>query len=74
MAFPQKYIDFGKITFTNCSVTLYASNCDTRNLGNIPCGKVVNAYWQGNHVAVEMDTGYVFNYDSFGSSYSRYKK
>lgn len=53
MAFPQKYIDFGKITFTNCSVTLYASNFDTRSLANVPCGKIINAYWQGNHVVVE---------------------
>lgn len=63
MAFPQKFLDFGKITFTNCSVTLYASNCDTRNISNIPCGKVVNAYWQGNHVVVEMESGWVYNYD-----------
>lgn len=67
MAFPQKYIDFGKITFTNCSVTLYASNFDTRSLANVPCGKIINAYWQGNHVVVEREDGWVFNYDDFGN-------
>lgn len=74
MAFPQKFIDFSKITFTNCSVTLYASNFDTRSICNVPCGKVINAYWQGNHVVIEMASGWVYNYDDFGHISGRYMK
>ena len=66
MAFPQEFIKFGKVTFTNCSVTLFSSSHNTR--------KIVNAYWQGTNIVVELSDGWVYVYSDFGSYSSRYKK
>ena len=74
MAFPGEFVNFGKIEFNNCSVFLYASSHNRRAIANIPCGKVVNAWWQGANVAVEMDSGWVYIYSDFGNCSSRYKK
>ena len=74
MAFPSEFVRFGKIEFTNCSVFLYSSTHNRRALSNVPCGKVVNAWWQGSSVAVEMEGGWVYMYTDFGSYSSRYKK
>lgn len=74
MAFPQKYIDYGRITFTNCTVSVYCGSCHSYGLINLPGGKIINAYWQGNHVVVEMESGWVYIYDDFGHISGRYMK
>jgi hypothetical protein len=74
MAFPQEFIKFGKVTFTNCSVTLFSSSHNTRSIANVPAGKIVNAYWQGTNIVVELSDGWVYVYSDFGSYSSRYKK
>ena len=42
--FPQEYINRGQCTFTNCSVSLWSDTHHSKNLNNLPCGHVVNAY------------------------------
>ena len=44
--FPQEYINRGQCTFTNCSVSLWSDSHHCKDLCNLPCGHVVNAYWQ----------------------------
>ena len=43
--FPQEYISRGQCTFTNCSVSLWSDTHHCKNLCNLPCGHIVNAYW-----------------------------
>lgn len=74
MQFERKYIDFGKITFTNCSVSVFCDLFHCRNLSNLPCSGVANAYWQGNHINVETPDGYVFVYEGFENSSYRWHK
>ena len=71
--FEKKYIDFGKVTFTSCSVSVWSDMYNCRYLPNIP-QRVVNAYWQGNHVVVETDSGWVYNYNGIKNYTSYWKK
>ena len=68
--FEKKYIDFGKVTFTSCSVSVWSGWYDCRYLPNVPNG-IVCAYWQGNHVVVETNSGWVYIYQGIENySYS----
>lgn len=73
MAFEDKYISFGKISFTTCSVSVWSDLFHNRNIQNIP-QRVVNAYWQGNHIIVETDEGWSYVYHNFCDYSSRWKK
>ena len=75
MAWEKKYLDFGRVEYSNCAVNVYSSNFDRVNLPNIPSG-IKNAYWQGSNVIVEMDDGwvYVFADGPYKNYTSRYKK
>ena len=61
--FPKEYLDCGRIEFTSTSVRVYKNYYDNNYLCNLPGGRIVNAYWQGTHIAVLMDSGktYVYN-------------
>jgi len=63
--FEQEYINCGKLIFTSTSVHVYKNYYDNRNLCNIPGGRIVNAYWQGNHINVVMDSGKTYVYNDF---------
>ena len=71
--FPQEYINRGQCTFTNCSVSLWSDTHHCKNLCNLPCGHVVNAYWQGSSVHVIMETGWHFVYNDFNGYSSQWK-
>lgn len=71
--FPLEYINRGQCTWTCCSVSLWSDMFHCKNLCNLPCGKIVRAWWQGNAVHVEMDTGWHFVYEDFGTYASRWK-
>lgn len=36
--FPKEYVNFGKITWTDCEVSLYSDNCHRKSLCNVPYG------------------------------------
>ena len=71
--FPPEYINRGHCTFTNCSVSLWSDTHHSKNLNNLPCGHVVNAYWQGNSVHVIMETGWHYVYNDFNGYSSQWK-
>lgn len=71
--FPKEYINRGQCTWTNCSVSIWSDQFHSRNLNNIPCGRVSRAYWQGNCVHVELEDGRHYVYEDF-SGYSSYWK
>ena len=71
--FPQEYINRGQCTFTNCSVSLWSDTHHCKDLCNLPCGHVVNAYWQGSSVHVIMETGWHFVYNDFNGYSSQWK-
>ena len=75
MAWDKKYLDFGRVDFTNNSVSVYCSLWDRVNLPNIPSG-IKNAYWQGSNVIVEMQDGwvYVFADGPYKNYTTRYKR
>ena len=73
MAFEDKYIRFGKVTFTSCSVSVWSDQFHNRNLPNIP-QRVVNAYWQSYQIFVETDLGWVYVYDGFSNYAHQWKK
>lgn len=62
--FPQEYINFGKVTFTNCEVSLYSDSCHAKSLCNVP-PRIKNAYWQGNNIHVELTDGWHYIYEDF---------
>ena len=62
MAWERKFIECGAIEFTNSSVRVYSRwPNDNVNLPNVPSG-VVNAYWQGTNVMVELSDGWTYVY------------
>ena len=65
--FPQEYINFGKIVNSGSCVSVYKSLYDCKYLPNLPGGRVVNAYWQGTHIVVQMDSGKSYVYEDFGN-------
>lgn len=71
--FPQEYINFGKVTHTNCGVSVYEDNWHCKNLPNLPGGTVRTAYWQGNNVHVEMEDGWHYLYEGFGNYSSKWR-
>ncbi len=71
--FEKEYIDFGRVTFTSCSVTVWSSWYNCRYLPNVPNG-VVNAYWQGNHVVVETNSGWSYIYEEIGNYTDRWMR
>lgn len=75
MAWEKKYLDYGRVEYSNCAVNVYSSNFDRVNLPNIPSG-IKNAFWQGSNVIVEMQDGwvYVFADGPYKNYTSRYKK
>lgn len=72
--FPQEYINRGQLTFTPTSVSLYSDMHHCKNLNNVPCGRVVNAYWQGSNVHVVLDSGWHYVYNDFSGYSSRWKE
>lgn len=71
--FPKEYINFGKITHTYCTVSVFSDHCHASGL-QLPCGSVRNAYWQGNNVHVEMADGWHYIIEGFGTYSSRWKE
>lgn len=69
--FPKEYLDCGRIEFTSTSVRVYKNYYDNNYLCNLPGGRIVNAYWQGTHIAVLMDSGKTYVYNDF-SGWSMY--
>ena len=63
--FPQEYINCGKIVHTDTSVMIYRNLYDCRSLPNIPSGRILDAYWQGNHVVVKVEDRYSYVYEDF---------
>ena len=72
--FPQEYINRGQCTFTHCSVTLWSGMYQNKNICNVPCGRIQNAYWQGNTVHVIMEDGWHYVYEDFNSYSYRWKQ
>lgn len=70
----SKVIEFGKVTFSDCSVFLWESMHSRIMLSNPPSGKIVNAYWRGTTLVVEREDGWVYNYTSNGPYSSLYHK
>lgn len=64
MAFPQEYIDCGKITYTNCSVSVYKSMFDRTLIYNVPTN-IKEAKWVGNNVHVILQDGWTRVYTDF---------
>lgn len=69
MAFDSKYLLFGKITYTSCSVSVWSDAFHARNLPNVP-QTVRRAYWQYQHIVVETETGWAYIYEDF-TNYSK---
>lgn len=65
--FEQEYINCGKITHTDSSVSVFKDYYNSRYLPNIPGGRVVDAYWQGTHIVVRMDSGKSYVYSNFSN-------
>lgn len=64
--FTPDYINYGKITYTNCSVSVFRSTYDSYSIANLPCGGVKEAKWVGNCVHVITPDGRTYVYDGFG--------
>lgn len=73
MGFEREYIDFGRVTFTSCSVSVWSNQHHAKGLPNVP-QRVINAYWQGNHIVVETDSGWVYIYEGFQNYSSSWHK
>lgn len=67
--FPKEYVNFGKITWTDCEVSLYSDNCHRKSLCNVPYG-IERAYWQGDNVHVELKSGWHYIYQDFNVYHS----
>ena len=75
MAWERKYVECGRVEYSNCWVRVYCGPFENVSLPNIPSG-IRNAYWQGSNVIAEMDDGwvYVFSDGPHKSYTSRYKR
>ena len=64
--FPREFVDYGKVTYTNCTVHVYRSYHDRVGL-LLPCGTVLSAMWMGCNIHVQMSNGWTYVYTGLGS-------
>ena len=75
MAWDTKYVNYGRIEYSDCWVNVYCGQYENVSLPNIPSG-ISRAYWQGTSVIVDMNDGwvYVFADGPYKNYTSKYKK
>lgn len=75
MAWDTKYVNYGRIEYSDCRVNVYCGQYENVSLPNIPSG-ITRAYWQDTCVIVDMNVGwvYVFADGPYKDYTSRYKK
>lgn len=71
--FPKEYVNFGKITHTNCTVSVYSDNFHSRNLNSVPTN-IERAYWQGDTIHLEMKDGWHWIYEDFNGHSHHWKQ